>query len=340
MFVSRHRLVRCSLSLCTALVLPLIAACQQPGADSHGDAGPAASPRSGASSAATVPAATSAATSHVARIGAITVTTVSDGYAERPVEGFVRNASLDAVGSALAAAGLPTDKVRLPFTAVVVEHDGRRILFDGGNGEFGAASSGRLLANLASAGIEPAQIDDVVISHFHVDHINGLRSKAGVLTFPNARLHVPAIEWAFWTDEARISAAPEAMKPAFANVTRVFAPIADKVHRFYSGAEVVPGVRSVLAAGHTPGHTVFTIESGAATWAYLADTTNIPLLFARNPDWAVVFDMDAEMARKTRRDLFEQAVDEKWFVSGYHFPFPALGQMVRRGDGFDFQPMR
>ena len=327
MSTSRRRFVKVSLSLGAAAAVPLFAACSS-----------TSTPPAVASPA--LPTSTTAAGFHRARVGDIAITTVSDGYAERPLEGFVRNAGIDEVRQALAAAGLPTDKVRISFTAVVVEFEGRRILFDGGNGQFGAPTSGQLLTNLAQAGLKPDQIDDVIVSHFHGDHINGLRNKDGQLTFPNARIHVPAVEWAFWTDEARVASAPDAMKPAFANVSRVFGPIADKIHRFYSGSDVLPGVRSVQAFGHTPGHTAFTIESNNSTWAYLADTTNVPVLFARHPDWAVVFDMDPDMARRTRRDLFEQAVDEKWVVSGFHFPSPALGRMSRRGDGFDFEPLR
>lgn len=334
MKVSRRRAVQSLAGLGASVSLPLVTGCSTAGS------GPAsaAAPASGTAAAAAAGAGAAGSAEGLVRIrlGTKTILSLADGHAERPVEGFVRNASDDQVRQVLGAAGLPTDKVRITFTAALLEADGQRILFDGGNGEFGAPTSGRLLASLAKAGVQPDQIDHVIVSHFHGDHINGLRTRAGELTFPKARIHVPAVEWAFWMDEDRQASAPEAMKGAFGNVRRVFGPIGDKVHRFYSGSEVVPGVRSVAAFGHTPGHTIFTVEDGDRTWAYLADLTNIPVLFARQPDWAVVFDMDPDQARRVRRQLFEQAADEKWLVSGFHFPSPGIGQITRRGDGFEF----
>lgn len=328
MNVLRRRAVQSLAGLGAAVSLPFVAGCSTAGPAAGATAAP-----SGAAAAATP--ATSEGFLRI-RFGAKTIIGLADGHAERPVEAFVRNVSDDQVRQALGAAGLPTDKVRITFTAALLEADGQRILFDGGNGEFGAPTSGRLLASLAKAGVQPDQIDHVIVSHFHGDHINGLRTRAGELTFPKARIHVPAVEWAFWMDEDRQASAPEAMKGAFGNVRRVFGPIGDKVHRFYSGSEVVAGVRSVAAFGHTPGHTIFTVEDGNQTWAYLADLTNIPALFARHPDWAVVFDMDPDAARRVRRQVFQQAADETWLVSGYHFPTPGIGQITRRGDGFEF----
>lgn len=333
MNVSRRRVVQSLAGLGAAASLPFVTACST-------STSQVAAPVTAATRAAGAAAAGGAAADGVVRvkIGSLAVTTLSDGFAERPVEGFVSNASDAQVREALAAAGLATDKVRITFSAVLLEVGDRRVLFDGGNGEFGAPTSGQLLANLARAGVKPDQIDDVIISHFHGDHINGLRGRDGNLTFPKAKIHVPAVEWAFWMDEGRSEAAPEAMKGAFGNVKRVFGPNADQIHRFYSGSEVIPGVRSVAAFGHTPGHTIFTVEDGNQTWAYLADLTNIPQLFARHPDWAVVFDMDPAMARRSRRLVFDQAADEKWLVSGYHFPAPAIGRISRRGEGFEFTP--
>ncbi len=111
---------------------------------------------------------------------------------------------------------------------------------------------------------------------------------------------------------------------------------AEQLVRFEPGTEVAPGIKSVAAFGHTPGHTLFTAESKGEKFAYVADTTNIPQLFARNPDWAVQFDMNADAARETRRKTFEMIVDGKMMAGGYHFPFPAFGKIDRRGGGYEF----
>ena len=273
-------------------------------------------------------------------LGSVSITTLSDGYFARPLDAnFVRNAPLAAVQDALKSAGLPTDKVDVPFNPIIVDSGGQRVLFDVGNGEFGGATAGKLLENMGKAGITPASITAVVISHFHGDHINGLRNKAGALTFPNAKVFAPAPEWNWWMDEARMSSAPEAMKPAFAATRRVFGPIAQAVNRFEPGSEILPGIRSMPAYGHTPGHTVFEFAGGARKAMYWADTTNVAALFVRNPDWAVMFDMDAEAARLTRRRIADQVVKDKTLLAGYHLTGAAIGELAARGNGYDFTPM-
>ncbi|MCO5108549.1 MAG: MBL fold metallo-hydrolase [Burkholderiaceae bacterium] len=316
---SRRQFIRTGLGLAAAASMPLVAGCAAPAAPS--------------------PVASSVAPGAFrARVGAATITAVSDGEASFPLaDGFVRNATLGQVQRALREAGLPEDRLAIPFTAFVVEHVGRRVLMDAGNGQFGAPTAGRLLANLRVAGIDPRSIDTVLISHFHGDHVNGLRDRDGALTFPNARLVVPAPEWDFWTDDSRRAAAPGA--PSGDAVRRVFGPAAGSVARFRPGDELVAGIRSIAAYGHTPGHTAFSIASQGQTFTYLGDLVNVAALFVRNPDWAVRFDMDAEAARQTRRRLLEAAVAGDWIVGGYHLPAPGLGRIVRRNSGYDFVPL-
>lgn len=273
-------------------------------------------------------------------LGAVAVTMLSDGTFSRPLDaGFVRNAPLAEVQAALAAAGLPADRVEVPFTPLVVDVGGQRVLFDAGNGEFGAATAGRLLDNMGKAGIDTTSITAVVFSHFHGDHINGLRNKAGNIVFPKARIFVPRPEWDWWMDDARQAAAPEAMKGAFAATRRVFLPLASSVQKFEPGAEILPGVHSLPAFGHTPGHTAFMIEGGSQRLLYWADTTNVAPLFVRNPDWAVMFDMDPEAARVTRRKLADWAIRDGLLLAGYHLPGAAIGTLARRGNGYEFAPL-
>ena len=273
-------------------------------------------------------------------LGSVTITMLNDGHFVRNLDaGFVKNAALADVQAALAGAGLATDKIEVPFNPLVVDVGGQRVLFDVGNGEFGAATAGKLLENMGKAGIDPKSITAVVFSHFHGDHINGLRNKAGDIVFPNAKIYVPAPEWNWWMDDARMASAPEAMKGAFNATRRVFGPLAQTVQKFEPGSVVVPGVRSIAAFGHTPGHTVFMVEGGSQKMLYWADTTNVASLFVRNPDWAVMFDMDAEAARVTRRQLADMAIREKVLVAGYHLPGSAIGTLSNRGNGYDFTPL-
>lgn len=266
---------------------------------------------------------------------------VHDGIARRPLaEGFVRNASITQVKAALVEAELPTDYLDVSFTAFLLVTKTRRILMDTGNGEFGAPTTGRLLANLARAGISPDSIDTVLITHFHGDHINGLRRRDGSWVFPKAQVMVPAREWAFWMDDERMAAAPEGTKPAFQGVRRVFAPVAAQVRRFEPDTELMPGLRAVAAHGHTPGMSMFEVQSRDQRFLFVADLTNVPALFMRQPDWAVQFDMDPEAARLTRRKVLEAAASEGTLVGGYHFPFPAVGKVLKDGEGYDLDPYR
>jgi glyoxylase-like metal-dependent hydrolase (beta-lactamase superfamily II) len=276
-----------------------------------------------------------------AKVGDVEVISLIDGIARRPLgEEFVKNAPLAEVRALLASQGLPTDYIDVPFTPFLVVAGNRRILMDTGLGEFGGATTGKLLEHLAAAGFKPTDIDTVLITHFHGDHINGLRNKAGEFVFSKAKVMVPSVEHAFWMDDAKMAAAPEGMKGAFANVRRTFATMpADMLQRFEPGTEVLPGIRSIAAFGHTPGHTLFEVASAGQTFTFVGDLTNVPALFARNPDWAVTFDMDAEAARKVRREVFQRIVASNAMMGGFHFPFPAFGRMAAQGNGYAFQPM-
>lgn len=266
------------------------------------------------------------------RIGDATVTAIHDGVAFRPLEGFIRNASVDELKASLTEAFLPTDRFAIPFTTLVVQSGGKLTLLDTGNGDSGAPTTGLWMGNFRAAGFDPAQVDTVVISHFHGDHINGLRLKDGTAVFPRAEVKVSTPEWDFWMDDAKAAAAPDGLKPAFANVRRVFAPMAKDVTRFQWGQEVAPGIAAVAAPGHTPGHTAFAITAGAGKLLVMSDTTNNPQVFVRNPDWAAIFDMDGDMARATRHKLLDMAASERMQTSFYHAPFPATGFIARDGE--------
>lgn len=275
------------------------------------------------------------------KLGSMEVIALNDGATRRPLgEEFVPKVPLDQVKALLASQNLPTDYIDIPYTPFLLVNGSQRYLFDTGFADNGPPTTGRLRAHLAAAGFKPEDIQNVVLSHFHGDHINGLRNKDGSLVFPNARVHVPAPEHAFWTDEARIASAPPAMQGAFATVRRALGGLApDQLVKFEPGAVVAPGITSVAAFGHTPGHTLFRVDSDGQSFAYVADITNVPSLFARAPDWAVLFDMNPEMARQSRRRIFDMLVREKMVAGGFHFPFPAFGTIEPAGNGYQFKPM-
>ena len=269
------------------------------------------------------------------KIGELQITAINDGFGRRPLDGFIKNAELPAVQKALEEAAMPTDALTIPFTTLVV-NDGKKLtLIDTGNGNSGAPTSGAWMTNFRAAGFTPEQVDTIVISHFHGDHINGLRLKEGTTVFANAEVMVPAAEWAFWMDDAKASAAPDGMKPAFANVRRVFDPMKSAIKQYDAGKEVVNGVNAIAAYGHTPGHMAYVI--GGKLLA-VQDATNHPALFVRNPSWQAIFDMDGAASEATRRKLLDMAVTDKMQVAFYHAPFPATGNIVKDGAGYRMLP--
>jgi glyoxylase-like metal-dependent hydrolase (beta-lactamase superfamily II) len=301
-------------------------------------AGAAALPSQPAGAAAP-PAGKPAAGVYRFKVGSYELTAIYDGVWHRDVDAsFVRNAPFPEVQQALNEAYMPAGKISIPFTTLAVNTGSKLIMIDTGTGGQLAPTAAAGASNLAAAGIDPKTVDTILISHFHPDHINGIKTKDNVLVFPNAEINVPAPEWAFWMDDARMNAAPEAARGAFRNARRVFGDIAANVKRFEPGKEVAPGITSIAAHGHTPGHTVFAISSGSASMLVLGDTTNHPALFVRNPDWQAVFDMDGNMAAEGRKKLLDRAAADRMLVQGYHFPFPASGHIARRGSGYEFVP--
>jgi glyoxylase-like metal-dependent hydrolase (beta-lactamase superfamily II) len=274
------------------------------------------------------------------KIGSYELTALYDGIWYRPItDKFIRNAPFADVEHALDAAFMPHDKLATPFTALVVNTGSKLVLIDTGTGGQISPSAGELRDNLVAAGIDPNAVDAIVISHFHPDHINGIKDKDNKLIFPNAEIMVPAPEWAFWMDDANLNAAPADLKPTFLNQRRIFADIAKQVTHYEPGKEVAPGVVTLPAPGHTPGHTVFVIHSGNQSLLVLSDTAQHPAVFARHPNWEAAFDVDGPEAVATRKKIFDRAAADRMLITGYHFPFPATGHLIKTATGYEHVPI-
>jgi glyoxylase-like metal-dependent hydrolase (beta-lactamase superfamily II) len=292
----------------------------------------AVSPAWTTASAAVAPAGKATPAFYRHRIGDIEVTQLSDGTAQFPLaDNFVRNAPKAEVEAALAASHLPTDKMTVFFNPMMLNASGKVVLIDTGNGPNPSGAVGQLMGNMNAAGVEAKAVDIVVISHFHGDHINGLRLADGSLAFPNAEVKVPAAEWAFWMSDENMSKAPDAMKGAFANVRKIFDKMGDRLSQYEMDKEVAPGLTPFATPGHTPGHTSYTLQSGAGKLIIQSDVTNNPALFLRNPGWHVMYDMDAQKAEATRRAFFDRAAADKMLIAGFHYPFPSLGYVEKDG---------
>ena len=278
------------------------------------------------------------------KVGNFEVTVVTDGANSSPLaDAYVANQQKPAVNAALAADFLPQDRVHHNYTPVVVNTGSKLVAIDTGLGlgmfEQSKGAVGQYHSNLKAAGIDAGQIDTVIISHFHGDHINGLVGAGNALAFPNAEVMVPATEWAFWMDEANTSKLPEVARGQMGNVKRVFG-VVKKVTQYEPGKELVPGITAVASPGHTPGHTSHVIASGNSKVLVQADiTAGAASIFARNPDWQFLFDTDKAQAVATRKKLYDMAAAEKMIVQGYHFPFPAMAYVEKSGSGYRLVPV-
>jgi len=278
---------------------------------------------------------------HKYKVGTFDCTAVYDGIWEKPHDpAFIKNASEDDVKGALRAAGLTDEFVSIPFTPLVVSTGGELVLFDAGTGGQLQPTAGKLLDNMKEAGLDPTKITKVVISHFHPDHIFGLMEKGtNAQIFPNAEIVVSTPEYKFWTDPAVIEKLPEARRPLAKRIQATF-PNWKNVRQVDADAEVAPGIRSVAAPGHTPGHMAFHIASGAAQMIYSGDTFYQPALSLKTPQWHGVFDQDGPLAEQSRRALADRIVADKIMVSGYHFPWPGAGTLAKDGAGYALTPSK
>ncbi|MCS6930820.1 MAG: MBL fold metallo-hydrolase [Acetobacteraceae bacterium] len=271
------------------------------------------------------------------RIGSLTLTVLLDGIAIRqnPGEGFVRNADRAAVEGALRAQGLPTDRLVNPYCVAALETPRGIVLFDSGTGGHLVPTARGVVPAMQSAGLDPARVSMVVLTHYHGDHISGLTDAQNAAVFPNAEVVAPEPEHAFWTDPANA----QRLGAGAQNVQRRLQPYEARLRRIAPDAEVAPGIRAVPTHGHTPGHTSYLVTDGADSVMVLGDLTSRPEINLRHPGWHVIFDMDAQMAEATRRRVFDRLVAEGTLAVGYHWPFPALGRVLREGEGYRVAPV-
>lgn len=256
------------------------------------------------------------------KIGALDAYALKDGDLSFPNDGQViaMGEPKSDVDALLTANGLPTDTLGLSIQPLLIKMGERTVLIDtGAGGQMG--TEGKLQTSLTAAGVQPAQVTDILISHAHGDHVGGLVNAQGGLVFANAAIRMTANEW-------------DALKadPTMAALVTAITP---KVQTFAANAEVVPGIKAVDIAGHTPGHTGYQITSGTEGLLYIGDTMHHSVISVQRPDWTIAFDAEtADLAEASRRALLERAAAGNLRLYAVHFPYPGLGRIQRRADDF------
>lgn len=279
------------------------------------------------------------------RFGDYEVTVVSDGALPlgKAEDSFV-GARPGEINAMLTANFLDPANAVLEQNALVVNTGRHLILFDTGMGDsMGAASqmfgptTGRLLRNMRAAGIEPAQIDMVVLSHAHCDHCWALVDAQGNRNFPNAQVAISEADLAYWTNDANIRG-PAFMEPFIRGAQKNLNAYRDRLVMVRDGAEVLPGVTAISAPGHTVGHTIYAIASGPRVMIYTGDLAHHHVLLLQRPLLEFAYDTDPKLSAQTRARLLERFATDRLQVLSYHFPWPGLGNVVKAGQGYAWMP--
>lgn len=275
------------------------------------------------------------------RVGEIAATVLSDGLIGGPPRIYASDAPEAELRAALERATLPLDHLALNLNTLLIETGGRRILLEAGAGQTMGPNGGRIFAHLAAIGLTPNDIDAVVISHTHPDHVGNLRAADGGRAFPRATIFVPRADWAFFVQgEPDLSYMPvpvEFRQRFGAAIKRSLEPVAAGIELYEAGTEIVPGLATLTAPGHTPGMAVFLVHSGQEQLMLTSDLAYHPVLNVDRP-WRPGPDRDQDAAFATRRRLFDRAAAERIPVLGYHYPFPGLGRLLKIEAGYAWVP--
>ncbi len=278
------------------------------------------------------------------RTGRFECISVSDGCYEYNPRHLIKDLTESEIIALLRSLKLPTDKIISPYTFLFVDTGKNKVLVDMGAGKLGPYT-GKLVKNLNSAGIQPGDIDTVIITHAHPDHIGGTLDDHGNPNYPNARYYMWKDEWDFWfSDEAY-----RKITEHFAQIlpTDVFmkaargqlGPVEDRIELITEESDILPGIHVYKAHGHTPGHMVVSFSSEEEELFFTSDTVVFPFLLER-PDLIPVFDIMSDMADASKHRIFDLVAERKALILAQHFaPFPSLGHIEKKDRGWLWHPI-
>jgi len=271
-------------------------------------------------------------------LGSFEVTALSDGTVKLPVDDLLLNTTKEHVHKRLA-----DNYVSAPLSTSVngylINTGDKLVLIDTGAGSLFGPTLGNLVDNLKASGYEPGQVDAIYLTHMHPDHVGGLISD-GQIVFPNATIRANQDDADYWLSEEKLNAAEESAKGFFQGAMASLNPYvkAGQFEAFEGNSQILTGISTVEAKGHTPGHTMYKVESEGNILMLWGDLIHVAAVQFLEPDIAIQFDSNSENAVRERVDEFEHAADVGYLVGSAHLSFPGLGHVKEAGKGYEFIP--
>ena len=268
------------------------------------------------------------------QLGQFEVTALFDGAIELDTK-LLRNASATDLQRLLSRMFVGNPKMQTAVNAYLINTGSNLVLVDTGAAKLFGPSLGYVLQNMKAAGYEPAQVDTVVITHLHGDHIGGLMGASGQPLFTKAKIFVAQADSDFWLSQKVADAAPAEVQPFFKMARDSAAPYlaTGQWKTFSVGTMLAPGIQAVTANGHTPGHTAYAVESAGQKLLIWGDLVHAHAVQFAKPGVSIEFDIDQKQAIATRRGILKAMAASKSLVAGMHLPFPGIGHV--RADGSD-----
>lgn len=266
-------------------------------------------------------------------LGSARIDMLSDGHLVLPLDFLAVEQDPAELEAILAQHGQTGDAYEPPCNLVLLRDEDRTILFDIGAGPEFMATVGHLPDAMASLGVTPEEITHLVITHAHPDHLWGLLDDFDEPLLPSAEILMGRAEWDYWMDPDTVETIGEARQSFAVGAQRRLIEIEDQVQLFDDGAEILPGVQSVLTPGHTPGHMSFAVQAGGQGLMVVGDALANPHLAFERPDWEASADQIPDMAAATRLRLLDRITADELLILGFHLPGGGIGRAERQGEG-------
>ncbi len=271
-------------------------------------------------------------------LGDFEVTALSDGTVALPWDKLLK-APAARTQAALAKQYLKSP-VETSVNGYLINTGSKLVLIDAGAAGLFGPTLGRLVKNLEASGYKPEQVDEIYITHLHADHVAGITTADGKMVLPNATVRLDAKEGGYWLEQANAAKAPKEMQDAFKGAMVSMKPYVDagRVKTFEGDTELVPGIRAVAARGHTPGHTIYAVESQGAKMVVWGDLMHVAAVQFPDPTVTVQFDSDSKAAMPARRKAYADAAKHGYYAAIAHVSFPGIGQLRPDGKGYRWLP--